>query len=137
MALFILIFFLLMVIYGWIVERYRRGWITIPQFVSPDIAPSVFISVIIPARNEQNNIERLIDSFARQKYPEEFWEVIIVDDHSTDETLPNLLKLKHKLSNLQVMSIGGKQPVSGHKKAALTTGIQMANGTLIVTTDAD
>ena len=137
MALFILIFFLLMVLYGWIVERYRRGWMTIPQFVSPDVAPSVFISVIIPARNEQHNIERLIDSLARQKYPEEFWEVIIVDDHSTDETLPNLLKLKHRLSNLQVMSIGGKQPVSGHKKAALATGIQMANGTLIVTTDAD
>lgn len=137
MALFILIFFLLMVIYGWRVDQYRHGWMQIPEYDPGNATPVTFLSVIIPARNEQHNIARLIDSLALQQYPDDLWEVIIVDDHSTDETLPQLLKLKHKLPNLQVLSLGGKQPETGHKKTALATGINMANGTLIVTTDAD
>jgi cellulose synthase/poly-beta-1,6-N-acetylglucosamine synthase-like glycosyltransferase len=137
MALFILIFFLLMIMYGWTVEQYRRGWINIPEFTTDHSTPSTFISLVIPARNEQHNIARLIDSLVQLQYPNALWEVIIVDDHSTDETLPLLLKQKHKLPNLQVMSIGGKQPVTGHKKAALATGVDASNGTLIVTTDAD
>ena len=137
MAFFILVFFVLMVIYGWIVEQYRRGWLQIHSFDPGDAFPSTFISVIIPARNEQENIAPLIESLAHQQYPKDLWEVIIVDDHSTDETLPKLLTLKHKLPNLQVMSIGGKQPITGHKKKALATGIAMSTGTLVVTTDAD
>ncbi len=137
MALFILIFFLLMIMYGWTVEQYRRGWINIPEFTTDHSTPSTFISLVIPARKEQHNIARLLDSLVQLQYPNALWEVIIVDDHSTDETLPLLLKQKHKLPNLQVMSIGGKQPVTGHKKAALATGVDASNGTLIVTTDAD
>jgi cellulose synthase/poly-beta-1,6-N-acetylglucosamine synthase-like glycosyltransferase len=123
--------------YGWIVEQYRTGWIHIHEFAPGNETPSTFISVIIPARNEKHNVARLIDSLAQQQYPAGLWEVIIVDDHSTDETLPALLLQKHKLPNLQVMSLGGKQPVTGHKKTALATGIDAATGTLIVTTDAD
>ncbi len=137
MAFFILIFFLLMVFYGWKVEQYRRGWLQIPEFDAGNTIPVTFISVVIPARNEQENIPALIESLTHQQYPDDLWEVIIVDDHSTDETLPLLLNLKHKLPNLQVMSLSGKQAVTGHKKTALATGIAMANGTLVVTTDAD
>src|SRR5688500_17036792 len=99
MAFFILIFFVLMVIYGWKVEQYRRGWLQIREFNPGNTVPVTFISVIIPARNEQENIPVLLESLAKQQYPEDLWEVIIVDDHSTDETLPLLLNLKHKLSN--------------------------------------
>src|SRR5688572_20134813 len=120
MVFFILLFFLLMILYGWRVEQYRHGWLYIREFIPGDAMPVTFISVIIAARNEQENIPLLIDSLAQQQYPEHLWEVIIVDDHSSDETLALLLTLKHRLPNLQVMSIGGKQPVTGHKKSALS-----------------
>ena len=47
------------------------------------------ISVIIPARNEEENIGNLLQALQQQTYPKELFEIIVVDDHSTDKTSRN------------------------------------------------
>jgi biofilm PGA synthesis N-glycosyltransferase PgaC len=79
------------------------------------------ITVIVPIRNEANDIRVLLHSLASVQYPTDKWEVIIVDDHSTDGFQDARI--------IQSKSVG--------KKAAITTGIEAAKGDIIVTTDAD
>ena len=90
------------------------------------------ISVVIAARNEEENIGQLLSSIESQTYPKEFFEVIVVDDHSTDNTA-SIVK------NFEFVKLIRLQPdnINSYKKRAIETGIAGASGDLIVTTDAD
>ena len=66
---------------------YSIGWYKQPVFILPKtFEPVTSISIIIPARNEANNIGACIDSILVQQYPRQLFEVIVIDDHSTDAT---------------------------------------------------
>ena len=93
--------------------------------------PSVHVTVIIACRNEKERLPGIIESITRQDYPRELFEVIIVDDNSTDNTfdtadaknLPPVFRLMHNEGR--------------GKKEAIRTGINAASNRLIITTDAD
>lgn len=97
----------------------------------PPKNPGIFVSVIIPCRNEENNIEELLGCIARQDYPSGNFEVIVVDDHSEDDTYKKASSFK-LLRNLQVIPGEGTG-----KKNAIRSGISISRGNLIVTTDGD
>ncbi|MCK4636514.1 MAG: glycosyltransferase [Methanomicrobia archaeon] len=87
------------------------------------------VSVIIPAYNEENNIEKCLNSIKTQDYPKNKLEILIVDDGSTDNTrdvITNGFKYVHLYKN-------------GHngKAFALNTGVKEAKGDIIITMDAD
>lgn len=110
---------------------YLRGWIYTGTEEEIELVP-VKATVVIAARNEQNNIENLLKCLAGQQYPEGLLEVILVDDHSEDHTLKRARKAH--FPGLQVLRLPeGKVG----KKAALEYGIQHATGKWILTTDAD
>ncbi|MBY0432602.1 MAG: glycosyltransferase [Cyclobacteriaceae bacterium] len=92
------------------------------------------ISVVVAYRNEAKNIESLLRCLTEISYPSESWEVIVVNDHSTDATADVVASWSSKLSRLKILNLNeGK---SG-KKAALDLGIRHARFEIIVTTDAD
>jgi cellulose synthase/poly-beta-1,6-N-acetylglucosamine synthase-like glycosyltransferase len=62
-----------------------------------------FLSIIVPARNEEQNIENCIKSLLVQNYPH--FEVIAIDDNSTDNTLSILIDIKEKLSQSKLSSV--------------------------------
>ncbi len=80
----------LLIVYAALLLYYRAAWSAIPTFnptsQNPNLQPSTFITVIIPARNEAHNLPVLLSSLNKQTYPKELFNVIVVDDHSTDET---------------------------------------------------
>ena len=90
----------------------------------------VSLSVIIPARNEANNIENLLLDLQKQQYSD--FEVIVVDDHSEDNTLEVVERFIQSNPWCRLLS-----NLHSGKKAALTLGIESAKGSIIVTTDAD
>ena len=90
-----------------------------------------FISIIIACRNEQVNLPRILNNLHRQSYPSGLFEVIVVDDNSTDDTF-SIGSSFDGIKNISVLKNNG-----AGKKAALVTGIKAARGSLIVTTDAD
>jgi poly-beta-1,6-N-acetyl-D-glucosamine synthase len=94
-------------------------------------APSTFVSVIIACRNEQERLPALLESLSGQDYPNELFEVIIVDDNSSDKTFIIASEFKSNFS-IRVLKNNG-----AGKKAAISTGINSSGGELIVTTDAD
>lgn len=104
----------------------------IPPLAGPG-APK--ISVVIAACNEQSGIERALTSVLRQDYPD--YEVIVVNDRSTDGTGEILERLASASSRLRVISVRQLPPGWLGKNHALHQGALNATGSLLVFTDAD
>jgi hypothetical protein len=94
-----------------------------------------FVSIVVPARNEEKGIETAVTSFCRQDYPA--FEVIVVDDCSTDATPRILADLQSRYPRLRV--IRGTEPPAGWlgKPHALEQGRREAKGDWLLFVDAD
>ncbi|HEV9036866.1 MAG TPA: glycosyltransferase, partial [Puia sp.] len=77
---------LIFLVYAGLILAYHRAWKAIPVFVRQAATAQATITVLIPARNEEANIAGCLGSLARQSYPRDRFEVIVLDDHSTDGT---------------------------------------------------
>jgi cellulose synthase/poly-beta-1,6-N-acetylglucosamine synthase-like glycosyltransferase len=141
MAIFLFIFLVLMIIYAFLIEYYRRSWNEMPEFNPISLNEEPFISVVVPARNEERNLRNLIDSLKQQTYPSTRFEVIIVDDHSTDESWKMFESASEEAITIRVVKLAdylsSSQEIKAHKKFAIEKGVDLAKGELIVTTDAD
>jgi chlorobactene glucosyltransferase len=93
------------------------------------------VSILVPARNEAENIEACVRTLLGQDYPD--FEVIVLDDHSTDETRRILSRLARDFQGLRVMD--GKSLPEGWlgKHWACHQLAQAATGDLLLFTDAD
>ncbi len=101
--------------------------------------PDKFVSVVIPARNEEENIETVIRSVAANTYPTDKYEIIAVDDRSKDNTGQILYKLTKEIPNLKIIKVlkpHSNKNLQG-KAGALQSGIEEASGEIILFTDAD
>ena len=108
------------------------GWKNIPDFVPQNKPVHGKISIIIPARNEEKNIGLLLKAIEKQTCRKEFYEVIVVDDHSTDRTA----EIVRGFSAVRLIQLESNN-INSYKKKAIEEGISFATGDLIVTTDAD
>jgi biofilm PGA synthesis N-glycosyltransferase PgaC len=115
---------LLLLIMGW----QRVGQSRKVSFAQP------FASVVVAVRNETDTLPALLESLARQSYDFTNFEVILIDDHSQDRTAELIAALINQYPHLK---IGTQQSNGIGKKQALTTGIEIASGEIILTTDAD
>lgn len=135
MTILLVIIAVLFVVYAALVLYYWRNWQSMPVVELPASATVDYVttvSVIIPARNEEENIGALLKALQQQTYPSALFEVIVVDDHSIDNTAAIVKTFANvKLVQLQDDSL------NSYKKKAIEKGIDNATGQLIITTDAD
>jgi cellulose synthase/poly-beta-1,6-N-acetylglucosamine synthase-like glycosyltransferase len=112
-------------------------WYTIPGNFARIDSPPIFITIIIPVRNEANNIEKLLRDLDIQTYHKNQYEVIVVNDASTDKTADIVGLLSTQLSYpIQLINLSDT-PTKSPKKRAIETAIRFAKGSLIMTTDGD
>ena len=90
------------------------------------------VSIVIAMRNEENEVERLLQNLQSQIYPTDKLELILVNDHSTDNTL-NILN-SSELDNLQVINMPNGE---FGKKNAIKKAVELASGDIILASDAD
>ena len=139
--IFIFITILLLLPYSLLILYYRKSWLDIPDFIlSKKITEGElpFVSIIIAARNEELNIGNCIQSIINQTYPQNKLEVIITDDHSTDNTVSIIQSFQKE--NLRVIKLADfleNEKINSYKKKSIDTALQFTKGELIVTTDAD
>ncbi len=136
----LLIFLLILFgLYALLILYYWKSWVSIAdfRFQISDVKPSTKITVIIPARNEEENIAACLDSIYNQTYPKDLFEVLVVDDHSTDNTLAIVNSYADK--NVKLISLKDfvTDELNSYKKKAIEIAIAQSTGELIVTTDAD
>jgi cellulose synthase/poly-beta-1,6-N-acetylglucosamine synthase-like glycosyltransferase len=94
------------------------------------------VSIIIPFRNEEENIIKNITSLEEQDYPRNKYEVIYVDDDSTDQSF-ELLQRKVTSLNRQILKMPEGFSPNSRKKRAIRYGIEHSEGEIIVGSDAD
>lgn len=124
---------LLFLSYSLLVLLFWYRWKNITVYSGGSGLPHSKVSIIIPARNEEQNIGRLLNALTRQDYPLDLYEIIVVDDHSTDKTA----KVVKDYPGVRLISLSDTETSNSYKKKAIETGIDAAAGELIVTTDAD
>jgi poly-beta-1,6-N-acetyl-D-glucosamine synthase len=120
------------ILYSLLILYYWQSWESIPNYISALEQSRLRISVIIPARNEENNIAELLTALQEQTYPRELIEIIVIDDHSEDRTA----EIVRQYKNVKLLQVK-EDAINSYKKKAIETGIGAALGELIVATDAD
>jgi len=93
------------------------------------------VSIIICAKNEEENLERCLPRVLEQDYPE--FEVVVVNDCSTDRTEDLLSEMSVHYKNLRYTSIPSNEKFLHGKKLALTIGLKSAKYDRVLLTDAD
>ncbi|WP_460217713.1 glycosyltransferase [Psychroserpens sp. MEBiC05023] len=114
------------------------GFDKITEFQLTDSAPKTHFSIIIPFRNESHNLSTLLSSIAQLHYPKSLFEIIFVNDDSTDDSVKKITSVlidTHKLNNISITD--NIRQTNSPKKDAITTAISLAKYDWIVTTDAD
>ena len=119
-----------------IVLRVGRG--KVPEYISRNDQHSFNVSVIIVARNEENNIINILNDLENQSYSKSFFEVIIVDDCSEDKTIDKVESFR-LLSGLKIVlhRLWKEPPYKQNKKGGIEYAMRYAEGEIVVLTDAD
>ena len=129
---FFLVFYLILLLYYWF------GWRRTEEHnISSNTSTS--ITVIISARNEEQNVSDCLQNILRQDYPSSKFNIIVVDDYSTDNTSLEVSSMRSdKITLLSLKDTPGKHSAeTPNKKIAITEAVKRADGELIVVTDAD
>jgi cellulose synthase/poly-beta-1,6-N-acetylglucosamine synthase-like glycosyltransferase len=158
MVVFIFLAVLISALYFAIIIYYRFAYIAMPIFYTTNhirlsnpstlnhqpstfnlqpLNPSTKLSIIIPARNEAENIEACLQSILQNNYPAQLFEIIVVDDHSDDDTTTIVRKFSSQNVKLILLKDYVTDKINSYKKKAIEIAIAQATGTLIITTDAD
>ncbi len=127
----VLVLFIYSLLFGFLFYGYGRSHT--PERIA-GTESKVFVSVIIPFRNEQNHIKRCTESVLRQDYPSGYYEIIFCDDHSYDQSASIVKSFCRGKSNVLVIHLSKNE---NGKKAAVMKALTHAKGELILFTDAD
>lgn len=117
--------------YAGMIAFFSYGWMKTKHLKTPS-SRKVRVAVIVAARNEENNIASCLEALMAQSYPAEKTEIIIVNDHSEDNTSAIVRKYIREGGNIQLLDTEEKG-----KKAAIAKAIKNTSAELIITTDAD
>jgi glycosyltransferase involved in cell wall biosynthesis len=102
---------------------------------SPEYSTHTPVSVIVAARNELENLKKLLPVLQKQNYPT--YEIIIIDDRSSDGTYEFLYEARKEDSRLKIVHIEHTPDHISHKKYAITLGVRAAQYEHLVFVDAD
>lgn len=130
--------------YAMLILYYRQCWLRVPSYQTPvteseisAIEESIKITIIIPARDEEENIATCLQAIIGQTYPAGLLEVIVVDDHSTDKTAAIVQSFHQQNIRCIFLKDHVTDTINSYKKKAIEVAIAASSGNLIVTTDAD
>ena len=121
-----------LIIVTWMHNQYQLDIVVEP---SPPPDESPLISVCVPARNEERNIQRCVEALLAQTYPN--FEIIVLDDRSTDSTPEILSGLSASDSRISVINGSELPPGWAGKPHALTQAAAVARGEWLCFVDAD
>lgn len=98
-------------------------------------AKKIAVSVIVCAKNEEENVKKIVPILAQQNYPD--FEIVLIDDASSDQTLEVFEAFELQYPNVRLVKVKNNEAFWGNKKYALTLGIKAAKKDYLLFTDAD
>lgn len=103
--------------------------------VNSKLHPEVPVSVIICAKNEEENLKNFLPSIIEQDYSN--FEIIVINDASSDNTLEVIEEFQKIDPRIQIVDVQNNEAFWANKKYALTLGIKKAKNKHLLFTDAD
>ena len=126
----ILVLFVILLIYFICISLLIFGFSRIKKYQKTDLKPQTSFTIIVPFRNEADNLPKLLDSFSNLNYPTDLLEVILVDDNSLEKF--QILNSKYQIQILDNLRVSNSP-----KKDAISTAMQHVKTNWVITTDAD
>ena len=125
-----LILGIVFLIYILFIGQLIYGFNRMKRFSKKEFTPKTSFTIVVPFRNEKENLPNLLHSISLLNYPKELVEIILVDDDSEE-----VFSVQDLVFSLKVIKNDRKS--NSPKKDAIETAIQVAKNDWIITTDAD
>ena len=120
----------ILVIYISSIGLITYGFLRIKKYQKKDLQPKTSFTIIVPFRNEEENLPKLLNSFSELNYPSDLFEVILVDDASNE-------KFDISSFTFHISQIDNIRVSNSPKKDAISTAMQHVKTNWVITTDAD
>jgi cellulose synthase/poly-beta-1,6-N-acetylglucosamine synthase-like glycosyltransferase len=132
-----IILFVVLVIYVVFILQLIIGFEKVKSFVRTDEKPKTAFTIIVPFRNEEKNLSKLLQSISKLNYPYKLIEVILVDDFSTDSSERVCIRWRLEHEYLDTTLLENLRLSNSPKKDAIGRAMPIAKHDWIITTDAD
>jgi len=137
-----IITFVFAIAYALLILNFRRGWNKLKEPLNPTPPNNeLFFSIIISARNEEQNISNCLTDIIAQEYPSQNFEVIVIDDFSEDKTADIVTQFaaENQSHSIRLVKLAEENITerNSFKKAAIKIGIEKSRFSWIITSDAD
>lgn len=132
-----IVLFVVLVIYIVFILQLIFGFDKVKTFVRTDEKPKNTFSIIVPFRNEEKNLPKLLRSISNLNYPKDLFEIIMVDDFSKDNSERVYIKWRLENGLIETTLLENLCLSNSPKKDAISRAIPILKHEWVVTTDAD
>lgn len=132
-----IIFFLILGIYVFFIVQLVFGFDKIKTFKSKDETATTTFSILVPFRNEAKNLHKLLQSISNLNYPKELFELILVDDFSSDNSERIYIDWRVKNGLIETTLLQNLRLTNSPKKDAISRAVPIVKHEWIITTDGD
>lgn len=132
-----IVLLIILLIYIVFITQLILGFHKIKFFKTTDLNPKTAFTIVVPFRNEEKNLSKLLESFSKLNYPISLIQIVMVDDFSRDASsqIYNQWRMQHQ--DVDTTLLENMVLSNSPKKDALTRAIPIAKHDWIITTDAD
>ena len=131
------ILFLILAIYVVFILQLVLGFSKVKSFERTNEKPTTTFSIIVPFRNEEKNLPKLLKSISKLNYPKELFEIIMVDDFSKDNSQRLYIKWRMENGLIETTLLENLRLSNSPKKDAISRAVPIIKHEWIITTDAD
>ena len=132
-----IVLLVVLVIYVVFILQLIFGFDKVKSFVRTDEKPVTKFSIIVPFRNEEKNLPKLLKSISKLNYPKDLFEIILIDDFSTDASERVYIKWRMENGLIETTLLENLRLSNSPKKDAISRAIPILKHEWVVTTDAD
>ncbi|MFZ4105645.1 glycosyltransferase family 2 protein [Flavobacterium sp.] len=131
------VFLFILVIYVLFIVQLIYGFNKVKAFEKTELKPKTAFSIIVPFRNEAKNLPKLLRSISKLNYPKELFEIILVDDFSTDTSEKICIQWRMANGLIESTLLENLRLSNSPKKDAISRAVPILKHKWMVTTDAD
>ncbi len=131
------VLYLIAAIYVVFIAQLIYGFNKVKTFERTEVNPKTTFSIIVPFRNEAKNLPKLLKSISKLNYPKELFEIILVDDFSTDTSERICIQWRMANGLIESTLLENLRLSNSPKKDAISRAVPILKHEWMVTTDAD
>ena len=133
----IVVLSIILIIYVVLIAQLILGFGKVKTFEKTNSSPKTSFSIIVPFRNEEKNLRKLLRSISDLNYPKELFELIMVDDFSKDQSERVYINWRMENGKIETTLLENLRLSNSPKKDALSRAIPIIKKDWVITTDAD